>query len=226
MVAILFDLEGTLVQSIEENPEDIKEFKEKLFRKLVMLGIQPNRLEGIHTSALMQNAAFEIVEETFTFRDATDFRLELDEFLENFEMNWAFHSKLFSDARSTLSKLGRYYNLGIVTNTSRHAADTMLLTYGIREFFGIVVTRDDVKRLKPHPEGVQFALRSLKERKFFFVGDSSYDSIAAKKAGGCSIIVKRDPAKVLKFHPDYVVASLRKIPQLINRIVIDATVPF
>jgi phosphoglycolate phosphatase-like HAD superfamily hydrolase len=83
-----------------------------------------------------------------------------------------------------------------------------------------------VKKLKPDPEGIRFALRSLKEERFFFIGDSRYDLIAAKEAGGCSIIVKRDPAKVLKFYPDYVVASLRKIPQLINRIVIDATVPF
>jgi HAD superfamily hydrolase (TIGR01549 family) len=218
MVAILFDLEGTLVQSMEGNSRYIKKFKEAISKKLILLGISPDNLKGIQTSALMQNKAFEIVEETFNYKDAQNFHLELDEFLKKYEMNWAVQSKVFPDTVAALRKL-RNYKLGIVTNTSRQAAELMLLKHKIKDFFGVVITRNDVKKLKPHPEGIRIAIEYLNQSDFLFVGNSSYDARAAKEAGGRVIIVKRELTKVLKFCPDFVVASLSEIPQLMSEVV-------
>lgn len=218
MPAVLFDLEGTLIQSMEDNPKDIKEFKEAISKKLVTLGIPSNELKGIKTSALMQNKAFEIVKETFNYKDAQNFHLELDGFLKKYEMRWAVQSKVFPDTVPALRKL-RNHSLGIVTNTSRQAAEMMLLKHKIKDFFGVVITRNDVKKLKPHPEGIRIALERLNQSDFLFVGNSSYDAIAAKEAGGRVIIVKRELTKVLKFCPDFIVASLSEIPQLVSEVV-------
>jgi len=80
----------------------------------------------------------------------------------------------------------------------------------------VVATREDVKRLKPDPEGILLALKKLGETEFFLVGDLIYDAQAAENAGGLSIIVNRNPSKDLEFPADYVVQSLAEIPALIR----------
>jgi len=94
----------------------------------------------------------------------------------------------------------------------------MLSMHGIADFFEVVITREDVKKFKPDPEGILLALERLNARDFFFVGDLVHDSRATEKADGISIIVNRSPSKKLDFHADHVVRSLRGVPSLIRRI--------
>lgn len=96
----------------------------------------------------------------------------------------------------------------------------MLSSHGIADFFEVIVTREDVKKLKPDPEGILLALKRLEARDFFFVGDLVYDSEAAEKAGGKSIIVNRNPSMKLGFPADYIVNSLTEIPRIIQQSIV------
>jgi len=219
MVVILFDLEGTLVQSIESNQEAILEFRSETRKKLLSLGIPPKKLEGVIASTLMRNIAFEYVEENFSEEELKRFHDELDEFLKNYELRWAGWSRIFLDTVPSLQQLKETgYKMGVVTNTSREAANRILSAHELRAFFDVIVTREDVKKLKPDPQGIRFALEKLKERYFFFIGDLVHDARAAEKAGGFSININRGAPKKLKFHADYRVRSLTEIPHLIQRI--------
>lgn len=82
--------------------------------------------------------------------------------------------------------------MGIVTDTSKKAAK-----YQIDVFHEVVVTRENVRRLKPDSEDITTTLEILREKKFVFVGNSSYDHLAAKNAGGHSITIKRNKTKIL-----------------------------
>lgn len=217
MVVVLFDLEGTLVQSIEDDQEAILEFRIKTREKLVALGIPRSELKGVTTSTLMRNKALEYVKEHFNEREAKRFHREMDMFLKSYELSWADRSKIFSDTLPALRRLKEIgCKMGLITNTSREAANRMLSIHGIRGFFEVIITREDVKKLKPDPECIILALKRLNEQDFFLVGDLGYDSRAAEKAGGISIIVNRCPSKKLEFHADYVVKSLIEIPCLFN----------
>lgn len=217
MVVVLFDLEGTLVQSIEDDQEAILEFRIKTREKLVALGIPRSELKGVTTSTLMRNKALEYVKEHFNEREAKRFHREMDMFLKSYELSWADRSKIFSDTLPALRRLKEIgCKMGLITNTSREAANRMLSIHGIRGFFEVIITREDVKKLKPDPEGIILALKRLNEQDFFLVGDLGYDSRAAEEAGGISIIVNRCPSKKLEFHADYVVKFLIEIPCLFN----------
>jgi phosphoglycolate phosphatase len=70
------------------------------------------------------------------------------------------------------------------TNNDRVAAHFVLDRYGLREHFDLVVTRDEMARLKPDPDG----LRVVRERwpgaaHVVVVGDSWVDGAAAQAAG-------------------------------------------
>jgi len=183
------------------------------------LGIPVSVLKNVTKSTLMRNRALEYVEKEYNVRDARQFLLEIDRFLKKYELAWANQSKIFPDTQTTLIKLRELgYKMAVITNTSRDAAKLMLSIHGISDYFEMIVTRENVKKLKPDPEGILLALKMLNEQDFFFVGDLVHDLNASKKAGGICIIVKRTFIEKLDFQADYTVQSLEEIPGLIQNI--------
>ena len=219
MVVVLFDLEGTLVQTIEDDEEAIRQFRTETREKLVELGIPSRELEGSTTSAPMRNRAIEYVRQHFSERQAKRFYLEMDRFQKSYELSWAEDSRIFPDTLPALRELKRLgYRMGVVTNTSREAATRELSMHGIEAFFEVVITREDMKMLKPDPEGLLLALRKLNAEDFLFVGDLAHDSRAAKRAGAISIMVKRKPSDKPETQADHIVKSLREIPTLVRHL--------
>jgi phosphoglycolate phosphatase-like HAD superfamily hydrolase len=138
----------------------------------------------------------------------------------------------------TLEHLGA--KMGLVTNTSRKAVDVVFQVHALKAYFDVVVTREDVRKLKPDPEGILLAIRKLCVRRFLVVGDLVLDVLAAKGANGVAVMVARDleksssqdlfrslPAESLRknkralgeggdFQADYVIRSLREVPAILQ----------
>ena len=75
--------------------------------------------------------------------------------------------------------------LGIVTSKNRTAAEQGLRHCGLDGFFDMLVTSDDVTEHKPHPAPVLAALARLEARpaETVFIGDSPHDCEAGRAAG-------------------------------------------
>jgi FMN phosphatase YigB (HAD superfamily) len=58
-----------------------------------------------------------------------------------------------------------------------------LLELGIRHHFSKVITRNDVRFAKPHPEGWSLLGGGTPRAQYLFVGDSSNDEGAAEALG-------------------------------------------
>lgn len=89
MIAVLFDLEGTLVQIPWEDPEHVLEFRRRTRRKLIELGVPFSVLEGIERSTIMRNKASEYVEKHFSEAEAKRFKKEIEKFLRHYELDAA-----------------------------------------------------------------------------------------------------------------------------------------
>ncbi len=104
-----------------------------------------------------------------------------------------YHSApLFPDTKKTLSQLQEAgYQLGIFTMASRKQLKESLIKHNIAQFFNSkgLISRDDVKRAKPDPEGVLLALKhcSIHPSKGYFIGDLPIDIIAGNNAGTTTI---------------------------------------
>jgi len=217
--ATIFDLEGTLVQTPWEDPEHVLEFRLQTRRKLIELAIPPNILEGIERSTLMRNKASEYVKRNFSKTDAQKFRQEMAEFLKEYELDAARNSKLFPETLSTLEELKKQETkMGLVTNTSREAVGMVFQLHGLDEYFDVIITREDVEKLKPDPEGTLLAIKRLCAKNFFMVGDLILDLLAAKNANGISIIVKRNPEEEAHLQADYSVQTLSEVPSIVQNV--------
>lgn len=241
-VAVLFDLEDTLVETPWADHQHVLEFRRETRQKLIELRIPPNALEGIERATIMRNKASEYVQQNFTKANAQRFRQEMEEFLSRYELDSARKSQLFPETLQTLETLRELgTKVGLVTNTSAKAVNTVFQNHGLKDRFDIVVTRENVGKLKPDPEGILLAVRKLGATNCFMVGDLVLDVLAAKGAKVKAIIVRRnpeqpDPQDLLKslpaelleqakrlledgedFQADYVVQSLSEVPAIVQR---------
>lgn len=219
MQVVLFDLEGTLVKT--EGPITMRELRNQTKHKLLELGIPYQIVTKTDKATIMRNEANRYVEKYFDDDRREFFYFEFDKFMKDYEVAAAQSSVLFDETLRVLRELRKMGAImGIVTNTSREALETFFSKHQIGEFFQVVVTREDVKMLKPSPEGIQLALRRLhrEDNRFFFVGDSEFDVTAAMKANGISILVCRNCSNRLTKLANYTVRSLLEIPRIINEI--------
>ena len=191
-VGVLFDLEDTLIRTPWSNPQYLFEFRRRTREKLVALGVPRTLLDGIKRATIMRNKASDYIEQNVSKAKAENFRREMEEFLSYYETYSAKKSKLFIDTIPTLDRLkGLGTRMGLITNTSAKAVDSVFTIHNLKEYFDVVVTRENVRRLKPDPEGVLFALKQLGLSHFIMVGDLVLDMLAAKRAKGISVLVRR-----------------------------------
>jgi len=216
-MAVLFDLEDTLVQTPWTNWQHVLEFRRKTRQKLIELGIPASVLEGIERATLMRNKAFEYAEEKFTNIEVEKFEQEMNKFFSKYELDSAKKSKLFPETIRMLEKLRKLgVKIGLVTNTSNKAVKIVFQLHGLEKYFDVVVTREKVKKLKPDPEGVLLAVKTLGVKNFFMVGDLVFDVLAAKHANGISIFVKGSSQEEIDPPADYIVQSISEIPKIVQ----------
>jgi phosphoglycolate phosphatase len=76
------------------------------------------------------------------------------------------------------------YHLFIWSANSRELIEDILAQMGMSDWFDRIVGRNDVRRVKPSPEGfVLLRDPAVPLRQYLLIGDSSYDESAAQAAG-------------------------------------------
>lgn len=94
-----------------------------------------------------------------------------------------------------LEELHKKYRLAIVTSRIRLGMDSIFGIKQIEHLFDAVITFEDYKNTKPHPEPLLVALKQLgiTANEAIYIGDSSTDIEAAKAAGMKSVFLSTKP---------------------------------
>ncbi|MBX9929016.1 MAG: HAD-IA family hydrolase [Gemmatimonadaceae bacterium] len=182
--AVLFDLDGTLVDTIALIVEAMEFAYEG--RPLRPTRAEWEALIGTPLDAMLRRWATDDV-------DVEALRARYREY------QWAHHDRLtrvYPGVVDTVRMLhARGLALGIVTSKIEPSARTSLRFVGIEECFTVVVGLDSTVKHKPDPEPVQFALAALgvAASEAVFVGDSTHDIAAGRAAGVRTIGVTWGP---------------------------------
>ena len=126
---------------------------------------------------------------------------------------WLLHygqglPNMMPGARHAVDELhGARYSLGIVTSGTQIRVRREIEGLGLAEAFRVVVCNEDVRRRKPHPEGLETAMSRINKRcdVCCYVGDSPEDVEMGKRAGVQTIGIRgRYPksGKIADSHPD------------------------
>jgi len=117
------------------------------------------------------------------------------------------------------------YKIILLTNTTKKVID--IATKKIPEIkdFDLILTRDDIEKVKPNVSGFNKALEimELKPDEVISVGDQASDILASKRAGIRTIAVNSENLKHFKpllqeFNPEFIIRDMRQLPTLLKSI--------
>lgn len=98
---------------------------------------------------------------------------------------------LLKNAREAVLLAKEFAVLGIVTTKTGRYSRVLMEHFGLMEHFDVLIGREDVENPKPHEEPILKALEKLdtQNREIWMIGDTKLDLIAAKNANVNSIAV-------------------------------------
>lgn len=175
---LIFDLDDTLVHSKIDFVKLGKWIREQMIGRQI-IGNQHKELSSMSISQMLHLA------KEYDSKKGTLHAGELWQKVEEAEREGALRATIEEDARKVLDGLKeKDYILGIFTNNSSLVAKTVLDRFSLTDFIDKTVTRDEVRFLKPDPEGLLLLKEKFEDQvnKMFFIGDSWIDGLAANRA--------------------------------------------
>ena len=172
---ILFDLDGTLVDSVNETTKILNEMRKKR-------GKAPFIKDKY--KKLIRHGAGELVRCACEEGKSSQEEL-VNEFRERYRLITTKKKSIYPNVEETLIKLKQLgLKLAVCTNKPKNFCDKVLQDTELRSFFDCVVSGGMTKESKPSREPVDYAMSclGLSSNEVVFVGDSTVDQRAAKAA--------------------------------------------
>jgi len=212
--AVIFDFDGTLaVLNI-----DFSAMRERVFDLV--------RRSGINEEDLREKYLLEIIDEGYEMlweknpTGAETFYQESHDILHEVEMKAAGKGRLIPVAAGTLKGLReKGIKVGIITRNCEDAVRRVFPE--IDDFCDIFVSRNSVKKVKPHPDHLTRVMDSLKVsgEEAMMVGDHIIDIQAGKRVGMKTIGVLTGRTKKEEFEKagaDYILRDASEVHKLME----------
>ena len=164
---IIFDLDGVLIDSIQNM---------KLALKMTSLSVNIKLDFKLYKKYL--GLPFEkIMSKMGVKKDVRKIKQKYSHFSKKNISKITINPKNLADLRN----LNKDYDFAVFTSKDKSRTNMILKKY---KLFKNIVTSDDIKKGKPHPEGIIKILRrnKTKKRNCIYVGDSIYDYKAARNS--------------------------------------------
>ena len=177
---IIFDMDGTLIDSSEVISNAINHVRGKL-------GLSPmDREKILYAVNDMHTHSPSYFYETEDFTDA-----HIIWFQEYYTDNHEKEVALYKGILALLEKAKKHYQLSLATNAYRQSTLQLLGFVDIAHYFDIIVCADDVQNSKPHPDMIEKILAhfDIDASEAIMIGDSLKDKEAASRAGVETILV-------------------------------------
>jgi len=216
---VIFDLDGTLV----EFKYRYIEAKKSVLHLLESIGISlPSDVTLKPTQDLFDEIANQVNKNGSL--DLDEVMMKVNEVIYQYEMEAATSTTIFQDTKDVLEALkSMNIKIALVTNNGKRATEFVLTRFKIKDFFDVIVTRNDGFKLKPYPDGILWVLNKVgaTKRKTLFVGDSHIDVKAGRAAGVIVVALKSsffESINESEIKPDYLIDRLSDILLLIRRL--------
>jgi phosphoglycolate phosphatase len=176
-MTILFDLDGTLIDSTEA-------ILESFHRTFEVLGGEHPEDEAI--KALIGHTLDDMYLRVGIAPE------QVPEYVQTYKEHYRRISTqktiLLPQALEAVEAAASFARLGIVTTKTGLYSRELLEHFGVMDAFDVLIGREDVTHAKPHPEPVHKALARMAAdpKRSWLIGDTRLDAGAARNAGiGC-----------------------------------------
>lgn len=210
--AILFDLDGTLIDTID------------LILHSYRYTVAAHRFEPLPDGEWLKNIGIPL---RMQFRHFTEDPDEIQAMIKTYvDHNLEHHDDLVREYPGVLEAVRAIASvgckLGLVTSKMHGSLERGLTIGGFDGLFEVVIGADDVEHPKPHPEPVLKALEALEvsSTEAVFVGDSPFDMACGRAAGVATAAALWGPfsrADLETHEPTYWLETPQALSVFVNR---------
>jgi len=194
---ILFDLDGTLIDSTEailesfHNSFDV--FKQNHPSDEAIKALIGYPLDVMYRElGVSEEKVWEYV----------------DTYKEHYRVVSKEKTELLSDAKESVILASKIAEIGIVTTKTGRYSQILMEHFGIMNYFRVLIGREHVTHPKPDAEPIMTALKSfnVSDKDIWMIGDTKLDLLSAKNAGVNSIGVLSgyDSKEVLQKYTNHI----------------------
>jgi phosphoglycolate phosphatase len=172
---VVFDLDGTLVDSVRDLAESANEL-------VVALGGTPLSVRSV--AGMVGDGAGMLVRRALSASGVdADPQRALERFLEIYDRRILAHTVAYPGVPEALALASRRARLAVLTNKPERHTLRLLDHLQLAAFFDEVIGGDAPFPRKPHPAGLQALMTHAPGLPALFVGDSPIDAETAEAAG-------------------------------------------
>lgn len=177
--AIIFDIDGVLVETLKANTE--------MYKAILVSAGYPEPHEDNIKDLLHLPLWYGV--KALIKSDDTDEITRVRDMIHAPNVSHSSLNEFPQNLEAVLEELHKQYSLAIVTSRIKVGVTEIFEKREIEHLFDVVVTYEDVVNPKPHPEPLELALKKLGIGKddAVYVGDMDSDIDAANAAGMRSI---------------------------------------
>ena len=214
---VIFDLDGTLVDTAPELGDAVNDTLESLGLAPVPEALVRDWI-GYGTRELMARACAHVVGSPVDLlcRSST-IESAMRLFSRHYAARCGTRARPYPGVEATLQGLrGFSVRTALVTNKERQYASSLLHSLDLLRYFDPLVAGDTLPEKKPHPLPLQFCLRAhaIRPERALFVGDSSIDVETARNAAVLVWLVPYGYNRgrpIAASHPDRVIATVTEV---------------
>jgi len=208
--AVLFDFDGTVADTAPDLAAAANRLRAE--RDLAPLPLEQLRVVALHGARGLLRVALQITPEH------PDYELLRVRFLDLYEERLSAHTSLFDGMAELLTGLQQAgLAWGIVTNKATRFAQPLVDHLGLAARCGVLVCGDTTPRMKPHPDPLWLAARTLgvEAGQCVYVGDDLRDVQAGRAAGMSTVAAAYgycgDELPVHQWEADALIAHPREL---------------
>jgi phosphoglycolate phosphatase len=218
---VFFDFEGTLV----DFQWQLRPAVEECLSALVNAGFQREWYGSDPSYSHLYNHTLHLIQRGLTLGGDPSVAATIDTLYDQYDADALTRWTLYPETLEVFETLRRQgFRMGIISNIGKITLRTAMHKLDLSDRVGVVISRNDVKRLKPDPEGLIKAADTLQVNpaQSVFVGDSRNDVQAARAAGMLAGYIRGgedSPEAMNQVPADIEIDSLGQLPPLLFRIV-------
>jgi phosphoglycolate phosphatase len=213
-VLIIFDLDGTLIDSAKDLAVSMNAMREHLgmpaLEPALIYSFIGNGAAMLVRRALGADATDKLVEEGLSF------------FLKYYRAHALEHTQLYPGVRELLDTLAGKHKLAILTNKPVKISFDILAALGLGTYFQQVYGGDSFAGKKPDPVGIRTLMteNATAPSDTWMVGDSSVDIQTARNAGvrSCGVAWGFQPGSFETTPPDVLIHSPGELERHLERV--------
>jgi phosphoglycolate phosphatase len=210
--AILFDLDGTLIDSVTDLANSVN-------YTLAKLSLPLHTTEEIRS--FVGDGVQKLIKRSLGPTNMEKFADAFAIFMDYYGLHLTDNTALYPGVAEILPQLAENYSLGLLTNKSQKFSVLILQTLGIASYFTEVIGGDSLLVKKPDPAGILFLAEKWgldPGREMLMVGDHATDIEVGQRAGCKTVFIEGGIGIKRRLKPDFILESMFELPGLLQNL--------